>query len=217
MDYQVNGITILNNDEVRMLLVAAGVERWYGLDLSEGKDDEMDESYLNRILASLYRKQLVDWNDGRAHIAEPYKPAFRTLRDAGICILIENGHSGRVRACYCSGGNVVSVERRTASGHEIELCVQTVSEWLTEMQSPGIMPETAGEPEEGPLSAPEPEPYVTFELRSVPDGSLLQSMAIREQGLYAMMEMSEGGAVRSELYSREKAVKILKEWSGGIA
>lgn len=218
MDYQGNGITIFNNEEFLLLLAASGMERWYGMEMPDQKNADKDERSLNATLASLYQKGIVDWKDGRARIRDAYRPMFVTLRDAAVCVLIKSGRTDdRLRACYCAGGRVVSVERRTASASEIEASVQTREEWLREVRTSGYLPATAGVPDEGPVPSPDPEPFTAFELRSVPDGKLLQTMNIYDQGLYACMETSDGNAAARDYYSPEKAVRILKEWSGGIA
>lgn len=218
MDYQANTITILTNSEFLMLLAAAGVEHWYGIDLTDRESLFADERRLNGSLASLYQKGLIDWKDGRASISERIRPVLRTLRDAAYCVIIRTeSRSDRARSCYISSGEVVTVERRTASDDELELHMQNGTDWIEDIRESECFPVTAGEPEAGETVTAEAVPVSTFELMSVPGGMLIQTVKLYEHGLYALTETEDAGGTRSEIFSAEGMCALLREWIGGAA
>ncbi|MBO5514090.1 MAG: hypothetical protein J5961_05845, partial [Mogibacterium sp.] len=61
MDYPASEITILNNDEFLLLLAASGLERWYGIELSEQRAALTDARAFNAALATLYQKGIIEW------------------------------------------------------------------------------------------------------------------------------------------------------------
>ena len=61
MDYQPKEITILKNDEFMLMLIAAGINEWYGIDLNDEEYDLGDERSFNESLAALYQKHIVSW------------------------------------------------------------------------------------------------------------------------------------------------------------
>ena len=54
-----------------------------------------------------------------------------------------------------------------------------------------------------------------FELRSMPEGRVLQTMKICEQGLYATMGIEEEGRVEKDIYSKDHFESLMAEWCGG--
>lgn len=217
MDYQANAITIIKNEEFLLLLAAAGAENWYGIDLSKEKEALEGDRAFNASLASLYQKHIVDWAGGKARIADPYRRLFRTLRDARVCIMVTSDkRPGHVKACYCGDGCAAVVERRTSSDDEVEVSLQSAAGWMSDIIEAGILPDDAGTPEGGHISYDAEEPCCRFELRKVSDGSLLESIAVYESGLYAEARFT-GREETSEDYSPDRICEILKEWIGGAA
>ena len=215
MDYQENGITIFKNEEFLLMLAAAGAEDWYGIDLSEEKAALESDRSFNAGLASLYGKQVVEWSDGRARITDPYRPVFRTLRDAKVCVIIRSSsRPGHVRACYCCEGTAAVVEKRNFSDDELEVSLQSSSEWLSEICESGMLPEAGEEADGADLSGHAPEFCCGFELRRVSDGELLESMTVNERGLYAEIQFG-GGMSGTENYSMERILEVLRGWIGG--
>lgn len=215
MDYQENAITIFKNEEFLLMLAAAGAEEWYGIDLSEEKAALESDRSFNAGLASLYGKQVVEWNGGRARITDPYRQLFRTLRDAKVCIILSSAaRPDHVKACYCSGGMAAEVERRSFSEDELEVSLRSASEWLGDISGSGMLPEAAEEGGGADIGGHNAELRCSFELRRVSDGALLESMSVYERGLYAETRFG-GGMSGTENYSMDRILEVLRGWIGG--
>lgn len=218
MDYQARELLILKDDEFLLMLAASGIENWYGLDLNETNCEPETEIEFNINLASLYQKNIIDWVDEKAHIAEPYRLMFRVLRDAKACIIARKpGENGYTESCYFQGDDVVTVSRRMAAANEIELSAMTVAEWTEDLAHNDFFPETAGIPEDEMVPDPQYEAISEFELHDIPKGNLMETMKIYEYGLYGILQLSSGETVRSEYFNMERAAELLMGWIGGKA
>lgn len=215
MAYQANEITILKNDELTLLLAAAGIGRWYGIDTGNTSELESDGVF-NRNLASLYQKHIVDWQDGKAHIAAPYRHFLHVIRSSSICITAESpGRPGYVKGSYFNMGNVVIIERRTAACDEIEVSVRKYDDWLKDLEEDGMIPETAGIPEADELMYIDKELISHFELRSEPGGGLLETMDIYEKGVYGIIERKKNDETFRGYFTKDRFIAVLKSWTGG--
>ena len=216
MDYPASEITILNNDEFLLLLAASGLERWYGVELSEQRAALTDARAFNAALATLYQKGVIEWSEDKAEIAMAYRDMFRTLRDATRCILIKTAsRPGYIKGSYCSGGMVTNVEGGATTGSEVELSLQRMDEWIGELKLSGYLPGTADMPEDGEEPIGAEDNISEFELRSLPDGELIRSLRIYDQGLFTMKEISEAGYSTKDICAPGDAENILSEWCGG--
>ena len=216
MAYPESEITILKDEEFLILLAASGLESWYGLELAEQRAVLSDAGALNSSLASLYQKEMIEWEDGKAVIADAYRPMFRALRDSRRCILVSTASRPDLSGgCYYCSGNIVNVERVTTAENEVELSMQSLAEWLGELPISGCLPDTAGTPEDFEELSGEMEPVSSFELRSVPEGELLQTMSLYEQGLYAVTEIADSTGVKKKLYRAEDVTETFRTWCGG--
>ena len=216
MDYPASEIIILNNEEFLLLLAASGLEKWYGIELSEQHAVLNDVRSFNSALAGLYQKGVVEWKDEKAEIASSYREIFRTLRDATTCVLIKTAAMpGNIKGCYSAGGIVICVERGTVSGDEVELSAHYPDEWLNELVMSGCLPESIELPEAGEEPFGEEELLSEFEFRSVPEGKLLQMMRLYEQGLFTIKEIESGSFKNKEICRPGEAENILSRWCGG--
>ncbi|MBR0308475.1 MAG: hypothetical protein IJH92_06240 [Mogibacterium sp.] len=227
MGYPANEITILTNREFMLLLAAAGLDHWYGAELTETEYADADDLSFNRDMAALYQKRIIDFDEEKAEIAEMYKPVFRVLRDAKVCIKVKSAlRPEYVKGSYFSGRDVVSVERRTGSSDEIELYIQSQDEWFEELKKDALYPVTADEsdglepfdpelPEAAFDSSIEPELVGAFELRSLPDGSLLCSAKLYQKGLFGITEYVKDEVSSVEKFSEAGFEAVLKGWIGG--
>ena len=198
------------------MLAAAGAEDWYGIDLSEEKKALENDRSFNAGLASLYRRQAVEWTDGLARITGPYRAVFRTLRDAKVCIVMRTAAApGRAELCYCSRGMAAVVSKSEFSDSEIGVLLLPVADWLKDIGAGGALPVSVEGPEgTGMPAGSDGRECCSFELRKVSDGTLLESMAVYERGLYAEIRRS-GSRNAAEVYRRERVLEILAGWSGG--
>lgn len=215
MAYQANEITVLKNSEFLLLLAAAGIDRWYGIDTGSISELESDRAF-NVNLAGLYQKNIVDWDNEKARLTDPYRRIFDVLRSSPVCIAIRTAErSDYIRGCYFSGGDVVTVDRRTAAGNEIELSMTGLYDWMESLEKDGIIPETAGVPDTDETIDMENELVSRFELRSLPDGALLEKAEVFDKGLYGVLERTAGKKTETEYFRKETFDGMLKDWIGG--
>ena len=221
MDYQPREITIFKEEEFILMLAAAGIEDWYGVDFEHAESEPESDRAFNASLVSLYMKNIVEWGDEKAHITDAYKPIFRTIRDAKVCIRIETAGVDRsAKGCYSDGTNVVTVERRQSSTDEIEVSIKLPVDWLDEVMESGLLPETVGVPDKESDLKTNMVLLSKFELRNNPGGELLRSMKVYEKGLYGFVELTTAGGEDSITencyYSEGVVINELKSWIGGM-
>lgn len=217
MDYQPKEITILKNDEFMLMLIAAGINEWYGIDLNDEEYDLGDERSFNESLAALYQKHIVSWGEQKAHIEERYRPLLTILKEASSCVTASSVfRPGYIRGCYFGKGNVVTIERRTASNDELELSLLSFQEWISELEEEGWWPQTMPfSPNEHDIEAAGETLVSEFDLRSVPGGELMQALRLYEQGLYGIIELGNDNGKTREPFTVEKIAEVLNNWAGG--
>ena len=218
MEYQTGEVMILKDEEFLLMLGAAGVENWYGIDFDNAANPGDSEKSFNNNLASLYMKRIVEWKDEKARITEPYRQLFKVLRDANVCILVQTASTtGGIKGCYCDGRNVVTIEKRMTGASEIEISLQNVVEWIDDLNKSGYFPETAGEKGEQDIPSIDEDLVSRFELHSIPSGMLIETMDIYDCGLYGVIHIKSNILEKKELFSLEKTKKVLQDWCGGRA
>ena len=106
-------------------------------------------------------------------------------------------------------------EGGATTGSEVELSLQRMDEWIGELKLSGYLPGTADMPEDGEEPIGAEDNISEFELRSLPDGELIRSLRIYDQGLFTMKEISEAGYSTKDICAPGDAENILSEWCGG--
>lgn len=214
MDYQANEIKILKSKEFLLLLAASGIETWHGIDLSEERAGLEEDRTFNANMASLYQKDALDWQEGKACIKDEYRQIFAAIRDANLCVLVRTG--GRpelVRSCYLGDGPVVAINHTTASGDEVEISMNSKAEWIDSVMAELEMPIDAEEaPEE---DADQVDVLSELELRAVPDGKQLETLRLCESGLAAFIQTEAGGRTKREAFNEARVREVLNLWCGG--
>ena len=215
MEYQGNESIVLTNEEFLTLLAASGIEKWYGTDLEEEKKSlESDKAY-NRCLASLYKKELIDWKSEKAVISDDYKAIFTLLKDADMAVAADfAGREGFITTCYFGKDRVVNIEGRPSLTGEVEISIRDKAEWVSDLMASAYLPESSieADPDEIEDLSVAPGDYCCkFELVKLPSGEPIESMIISDAGVYSIMETSKG----RENFSSDRMVEILTLWSGG--
>lgn len=221
MEYQATETIILNDEEFILLLAAAGIREWYGIDIGNKTEFIDDEAAVNRILAELYRKGMIDWGAEKARISESARPIMNVLKRAPLCIMCEStAMPDLISGSYCSNGNVVMIERSRTGGHEIGLTFMNAEEWYSYFDKGGFLPKVIEAPADmdPDMIIPRPEDRVTeFTMCSMPEGRMLQSRALYDCGLYGMIiDSTTRNSVR-KMYSPEEMRSTLNIWAGGAS
>ena len=76
--------------ELELLLAGVKMKAWYGLSLRpDGGEDSVTREDIHRILAGLYQKGYVSWDDEVIRMQEPVSDLVRILKEADSCMRIE--------------------------------------------------------------------------------------------------------------------------------
>ena len=120
-------------EELELLLAAAGTKSWYGPENSlAGKTVSREE--MNRLLAGMYRKGIVSFENGRLVMAEEQKEIAEVIRDATACASSVCGvKSGVPYIAYFCGGKVVILRADVAGSGRVVVKIMDEADW------PGFM------------------------------------------------------------------------------
>ncbi len=123
-------IYYLKEAEVRLLLAGLGQSMWYGL--FSGPDDggEQKPRTVNRLLAGLYEKGVIDWNGNQPVIRQPFSGIFASMLDQGRCVIIQMPEGGAIHCCYLSIQWVVVTRKSQREADTMGLARLSVTEWL---------------------------------------------------------------------------------------
>lgn len=212
---------ILNNEEFMLLLSASGISGWYGIELSGNTDFVNDEKKFNSCLAGLYRKGLVEWGEKKARVSDKAREVFDILRSARVCII--SAHTDTPDsdiASYCNEGEVVISERSLMNTDEIKLTRMTAEEWISMFEKNGYFPKVVEAPSDMDAGqvAPESGDLVSeFNVRSIPDGKLLEKLMLFDCGTYGIIIQNSRTSSDREMFTKDGIKGIMQIWAGGNA
>ena len=203
--------TYLKEIELNALLCAAGVERWYGPG-SDSTDTLKDREDLHRIMAELYRKGVLDWEDKTALITDPAGSIVRTIRDSAVCILTgtRDNESG-LSYVYVAGDTAAQIMTSDNDEDMLKAAVMTFDGWLDRLEE-GFFPELIGDAPEMPDTEPG-EVYSVMEVRDMRSGELKGQLHAEDRGTYGMLYLSAGGRQDAFLCVRDEYEKIIRDWT----
>lgn len=217
MDYQAEEIIVLKNSELMLLLAAAGISRWYGIDIGDVSDLDSDRSF-NKNLAILYQKNIIDWKNGKATVPDPYRRMTEVLKKSPVCVTVTSEDRPHyITGYYFNNGDVVVINRRTAANDEIELSMQKYFDWLKSIKEDGVISEYSDNPEKNDETEMDRELINHIELRSVPDGELLETAEIFDKGLDRILERTIGNKTNTDYFTEKAFADMLNDWIGGVA
>ena len=99
--------------ELELLLAAAGLKSWYGIPIA-GTTKNIKKEDIHTILAGLYQKDYISWDDQSSVeivLKEPVASLTRTLRDATHCLKMElQDEEAPVVMVYTAGDKCLFLE-----------------------------------------------------------------------------------------------------------
>jgi len=106
-----NELFLIKDLDFFSLLVANGVEKWYGIETEESFSD-LSSAHMNKIMVSLYQSGYVDWDENKAVIRPDLGELFHILKQAKRFIYARTIQPDPFGILYyVSETNVVRVER----------------------------------------------------------------------------------------------------------
>lgn len=116
-------------EELELLLSAAGAKNWYGL---PGHSDrqEVSRADINRLLAGMYRKGMVSFDDGRLVMSEEQKRITEIIRDASSRAASRCGvKSGIPYIAYFCRGKAVIIRTDIAGSGKVIVKLIDEADW----------------------------------------------------------------------------------------
>ena len=116
-------------EELELLLAAAGTKSWYGPEKGLTRKAVSREE-VNRLLAGMYRKGIVSFDDGRLVMADEQKKIAEVIRDAAACASSVCGvKSGVPYIAYFCTGKVVILRADVAGSGRVVIKMIDEADW----------------------------------------------------------------------------------------
>lgn len=222
----------LTEGEFCMLAASAGLRKWYGFSLDREKVDMEREEDLNRILASLYQKEVLDWEDGKAKIRDEYAGWFSALSQCRLCIIYKKAASFyKTTSAYISGSNVVVVERSANDDDKIVLYMTGRDAWTEDLIQDGFCFESVSSEsmsfegvgfegvgfestslEDLGAAFEDPDLKSSFEIRRFCDGALMGRLLVYDHGSYGVIASKYSGKSTTMLCNYDNFRKAVSKW-----
>lgn len=202
----------LKSREFLTLLNGAGVARWYGPQIPD--DGAVENSRdMNRILAGLYQKNVLEWDGGDAVITGETDAVIKVIRAADVCILACRKDGGSdLSYFYPAGDEVACINVSERDADTLRIAAMSFAEWIRQLEEEGYFPEqicpASGRPE--PVSD---EADAVMELHDMKTGEILKQIHILDNGGYGIMFLTEPDRRDLSVCSRAEYERILKQWT----
>lgn len=199
----------VREEEMNLILAGAGVTKWYGLTsgsrvLREKVMVTKEDVY--RILAGLYQKEYIEWENGAVRFLEPVNTMVVVLKNAKHFIQIESGQQeGFLKGCYFSRGKIVLLEKSILETDMLKFSLWEEKDFLAYLWETGIFPE-----EEGVLDNSN-----SLVLKNIESGIEEAQIVLTEEGIFPYMTIGNGLENKKYLYQKEVCEDIIKNWFHG--
>ncbi len=203
----------LKEAEWKLLLAGIGITAWYGLD-SGGTETEKMKEDVHRILAGLYQKEVIDWENGSVVIRQPFAAMFDSLRKSRFCITIRRWKSGDpVRCCYIGETDVIVTEKSQREEEAICLFLLAKNAFLLfALENPEVSEGIFGGSGEEEFASG--EDVVSFQLRNCRSGEMKCELILQESGLQTFLVVKKEDTVWAPYRLAELKV-CLRRWLYG--
>ena len=214
----------LTQKEFAVLLSAVGCKKWNGV-LDETIFEKWDvESEINEILISLYQKEMIEWENGKAAIAPDVRRIFDLLKEIRQYV-----HYARLddeypeEYLYVRDTDVVRIRSSIHEKDRLRLAFQPLKQVEQEMWENGIFPvNTENFEEKLPLDCPDIEADVemliknnivlVFEKKEFEKQKPISRFLVKEKGLYNFFYLQKEDEIQV-YYDRKEAIeKIFDKW-----
>lgn len=203
----------LKETEWKLLLAGIGITAWFGLDSGKTETEKKEEE-IHRILAGLYQKEVIDWENEAAVIRKPFAAIFDTLQKSRFCITIQRRKAGEpVRCCYIGETDVIVTEK--SQREEEAICVFLLAKdafLLFALENPEVSEGIFWESGEEEFAAG--EDVVSFQLRNCRSGEMKSEMILRESGLQTFLVVKKEDTARIP-YRLDELEERLRRWLYG--
>lgn len=201
----------LNETELTAMLAAVGVPAWYGPAAENAVRIQTRED-VNRILAELYLKEVLDWDEENAVISGMAGDAVGIIKNADVCILTGQQHEQELEYIYPSDGRLVQIAVSLREEKKLRLTVLSFEEWMEKLEEKTFFPEIIGSIQADD-SIHSDAACSVMELRSTLTGEIISQIHIIDQGAYGTIYLTSPDVQRTYICSRDHYERILREWT----
>lgn len=208
MNYESYYIT---EKEFYLLLAGKGISRWYGLSMDPRgeitQNAKMED--LHRILASLYQKNLVSWNEGRVKMEPFAAEMMKILMVSTCCMHLTVEGTGEQIAFYFQGNMAVMVEISQTDLGSLRVSILSQRDVIEVCQDYSVFPE-----EDLFFDEEEETDYVEKGTAAIKKASMiflhprtgqeLEKIDVSEDGIDTLLDIYRAGVHRKTYFSQEK-------------
>lgn len=214
-------------EEMCIILAAMGRKGIYIVDSFEDADVTGDEESVYPLMASLYQKGLLEWEDKKAVFPEKYRPVLKVLRNSKY-VMIVAGKSGEHTIKESCFGNGIAMTMETSRHDQrvLKLSFETEDELIARIKEEGIFPKPVqkgkAEPARKFLEPDEEKTindclkdedvHAVLELRDAGDGTLSERVIVCEGLLFSVMYRQEKGKSRYFVIEDEIWKDMIASW-----
>lgn len=211
MAYEANERYYIKECELMLLLAGAGVSGFYGIvsDVHKKSDStapEQEEIY--RILAGLYQKSYVEWEEKAVRILEPVNTMICILKDSKHCMIIKFDTDFEQKCCYFSHDKVVMFEKVHQEKEMLRFSLWDENDFLSYLWEMELFPnEEMEQQEKESLMLPEiaKGEFILFDNQT---GKEKERVSIVEEGVFSYILYND----KKQLYMKEQCETLLTTW-----
>lgn len=207
------------DEELYVLLAGFGKSKWYGFGNHRNEKQTWTINDIFTVLAKLYQKNVVTWENGKVVVIEPFNSIMQILSNSAVCITVKKEESiTPALDCYFHRGCAVIIERSQRQEKMLKvmyLFSQDICCYLQEEKYiPVALPEESSINMENRTSYEKVKGiiYSIFEKRCVDNGILMEKLIVKEAGSETFFELQKEGRIRYFPACLKKWQDILEEW-----
>ncbi len=212
----------IREEELLIVLAGADVSTWVSI-TSEDRDSILDvtKEDIYRILANLYKKSYVEWEDESVLIQEPVNSLVKVLKNAKGCLSIEGEEEKiELRLCYYTDEKIAVLEKSKAEREMLRFSLWEPEVFMDFLWEIGIFPEVEFETNKEEKSSEclkvldEKDRMIRGQiaLRDLTSGMVKSAMKIEEEGMDVYVIIEEGDEKTEELYQKTKCQDVILKW-----
>ncbi len=214
----------LTEKEFAVLLAAVGRKEWCGLlDESIFKSWDMEKD-INQILVSLYQKEVIDWDNGKATILPFARKIFDLLKQVQQYIFYARlDEDYPIEYLYILDSDVVRARRSIHEKGKLRIALQPLEQVEQELWENGMLPVDEDLPENMfPTECPDIKADIEeliknniilfFEKKRFSDENPDCRFLVKEEGLYHFFYIQKKGEVQAYFEKEDAIQKIFDKW-----
>ena len=177
----------LNRKEFSILLAAAGIAKWYG-PLKDGNEETIsDQEDLNRVVADLYLKGILDWKNEVAVVSGYFLRILQILGCSTRCIIRNKTDDPEDKSyMYPCGDEAVEISVSRNDADVLRIALMRISEWIADLTEDNFFPNGFGDVPDT-LPDKQGDEYSIVEMHDTETGKLIHRLSAEDKGVYSLL------------------------------